>query len=371
MKKVLLLSCNTGQGHNSCAEAIKEYFEAREVSCEILDSLEFISKKFAGLISWGHSFIYRHTPELFRWGWHFSETHSEAFQEGARIYKTMASGADALYQYIAVGQFDTIISTHALSALTLSHCLKVHPLMVKTAFVATDHTWYPGLDACDLQYHFIPDNRLVGAYIQCGASPAFVIASGIPIRQCFWMHMDKNTAKEQVGISCGHKHLLVMGGSMGAGPMAKMLKSISGQLTEDIDVTVLCGTNRRLRQELLYRYNQQKNIHIKGYTNQMPLYLDSADLYLTKPGGISITEAAVKCVPMAFVNAVAGCELYNMDYFTRMGAAISAGTPTDLVERSLSLLGSPAELRQMEESLRKHPQPNGAERIFQELSRGA
>ena len=29
MEKVLILSCSTGQGHNSCAQAIKEYFEAQ------------------------------------------------------------------------------------------------------------------------------------------------------------------------------------------------------------------------------------------------------------------------------------------------------------------------------------------------------
>lgn len=370
MEKVLLLSCSTGQGHNSCAEAIKEYFEAQTVSCECLDALEFISKRFARFLSWGHSFMYRYVPGLFRWGYQLSETHSEAFQEGAKIYRIMASGADALYRHILDGQFDTVICTHVFAAMMLTHCLKVHPMPVRTAFVATDHTCYPGLDACNLQYHFVSDDNLAGYYIQCGASPAHVIASGIPVRQEFWSRTDKRTAKERLGISPEHEHLLIMGGSMGAGPMSKLLKGISKRLAYDMEVSVLCGTNWELQRRLLWQYSRDKNIHIRGYTDQMSLYLDSADLYLTKPGGISITEAAVKCVPMAFINAVAGCELYNMDYFVQMGAAICADSPTELAERSAHLLHSPGERHRMERALREHLQFNGAERIFQSLNEG-
>ncbi len=371
MKKVLLLSCNTGQGHNSCAEAIKEYFEARAVSCEILDPTKFISKRFSEFLSWGHSFMYRYVPELFRQGYRFSETHPSPFQEGAAVYQLMAAGADGLFQQIVKGSFDTIICTHVFSAMMLTHCLKLNPLPVKTAFVATDYTCYPGMDACRLQYYFIPDEQLAGYYIQRGTSPFHIIVSGIPVRQGFWSNTNKRTAKRMLGIASDHKHLLVMGGSMGAGPMEKLLKVISNHLTENIEASVLCGTNQPLRKKLERQYDGQKNIHIKGYTDYMPLYLDSADLCLTKPGGISITEAATKCVPMAFVNAVAGCESYNMEHFSRIGAAITAPAIGELAMMSLHLLRSPAKLHQMEAALREHPQPNGAEYIFQKLSEGA
>ena len=369
MKRVLLLSCGTGQGHHSCALAIKEYFETQNISCEFLDALDFISKRFTGFIAWGHSFIYRYLPGLFRQGYAFSEAHSGVFQEGSAVYQIMASGADSLFQHITAGQFDTVICTHMFAAIMLTHCMKEHPLSVRTAFVATDYTCYPGLDACKLHHYFIADDGLAGYFIQSGASPASVTASGIPIRQSFWSQIEKKYAKEQLGIDPSHKHLLVMGGSMGAGPMIRLLKSISRLLDNDAEVSVLCGTNWELRQCLALRYRQEKRIHIRGYTDQVSLYLSSADLYLTKPGGISITEAAAKCVPVAFVNAVAGCELYNMDYFVSMGAAISAASPVELAERTICLLQSPAQRHQMENALREHRQANGAIRIFQELNR--
>ena len=64
-------------------------------------------------------------------------------------------------------------------------------------------------------------------------------------------------------------------------------------------------------------------MRVIGYTKFIPLYMDSADLFLTKPGGISVTEASAKALPMAFINAVAGCEQYNMDIFIRHGFAFT------------------------------------------------
>lgn len=40
--RVLILSCNTGEGHNSCAKALKEIFESKGHHCIIEDSLRFI-----------------------------------------------------------------------------------------------------------------------------------------------------------------------------------------------------------------------------------------------------------------------------------------------------------------------------------------
>ena len=93
MKRVLLLSCSTGQGHNSCAEAVKEYFEEQHVVCEIYDSLKFIGEKFARFMSWGHSFMYRHIPGLFRWGYRYSEDHPNAVSyTHLDVYKRQARG---------------------------------------------------------------------------------------------------------------------------------------------------------------------------------------------------------------------------------------------------------------------------------------
>lgn len=251
-------------------------------------------------------------PGLFRWGYNYSKDHPWVFRSGSGIYKILTIGAERLHYYIISRKFDAVICTHLFSAIILTHLMKRHRLSVKTAFVATDYTFYPGMGACNLQKYFIASKCLAHAYSNQGIPQEAIIASGIPVRQKFWKHTEKGDAKYLLGIGRKNKHLLMMGGSMGCGPMEKMLKRIVDRLPKNAEVSVICGTNRQLYRKLNVRYRNHPRVHIVGYTDKMPLYMDSADLYLTKPGGISVTEAAVKNIPMSFINAVAGCEQYNM-----------------------------------------------------------
>ena len=369
MKKVLILSCSTGQGHNSCAQAIKEYFELHGVSCDLRDSFHFASERLGRFISWGHSFIYRYLPGLFHWGYRYSKNHPAIFHKRSGIYKLLTVGAGRLHQYLFNGQFDTVICTHIFSAIMLTHMLKKHPLPIQTAFVAIDYTCHPGMDMVDLQQYFIPNVQLTNDFVAYGISRDRITATGIPVKQEFLTQKDKTEARLRLNIGVESRHLVMMCGSMGCGPMFRILKQIVSILPKDSEVSVICGRNKWLYAKLKHKYGANSKIHIIGYTDQVPLYMDSADLYLTKPGGISITEAAAKKLPMAFVNAVAGCEQYNMQFFIRMGAAITAESPQLLAIRSVRLLCSTSKRQPMEWALWRYQQHNGAKNIFNVLSK--
>ena len=67
--KVLILSCNTGGGHNACAKAICDSFAEKGISCTSVDALAFISGRTSSVMSNGHTWIYRHCPRLFSMGY--------------------------------------------------------------------------------------------------------------------------------------------------------------------------------------------------------------------------------------------------------------------------------------------------------------
>lgn len=370
MKKVLILSCSTGMGHNSCGQAVAEYFEENGIQSEVRDSLDFITPGLGNFASRGHSWIYRHMPGLFRFGYRFSEKQPCLFGQSSPVYKFLALGAENLHTYIENGGFDTVICTHPFSGMVLTHVLRTHPMEIQTAYVATDYTFAPSTDATDLQHYFIPAKELAGAYIRGGIPADRIVPSGIPVRRQFEGRTDKADAKRLLGIRADSRHLLMACGSMGCGPMAKIVKRIDKSMTEDMEVSVICGTNKKLQKRLTRMCRNNSRIHIIGYTNQMPLYLDSADLYLTKPGGISVTEAAAKKLPMAFVNAVDGCESYNLNFFLNRGCAVTAPTPKKLVELCVQLLSTWGKRGCMEMALREYNQPKGAEAIFRELNGG-
>ena len=45
--RILLLSCNTGEGHNSTARAIEQVFLSRGVECDFAEVLELLSPRLS------------------------------------------------------------------------------------------------------------------------------------------------------------------------------------------------------------------------------------------------------------------------------------------------------------------------------------
>lgn len=330
--RVLLLSCNTGEGHNSCAKAIKEVFDAKGDTCVTEDALRFISAGVSRLISRGHVFVYRHLPWLFNWGYRFTERHSELFGEKKLMYRFFGQGADELERFIRQGNYEAVICTHPFAALMLTETKRRHALSTKTAFVATDYTCSPGVKESALDTYFIPDGTLEDEF-ECDRIPREkMIASGIPIRPCFYRRTPKEVAKRSFGIPPSHRHLVVMCGSMGCGPIRRIAERLADGLPDGVELSVVCGTNEKLKRRLETTLGKCPRLHIFGYVTDMSAMLDSADLYLTKAGGISVTEAAAKELPMILINAVAGCEAYNSAFYSKCGCAVKSTGVEDVVQ---------------------------------------
>ena len=57
--RVLVLSCNTGGGHNSAANGIIDYFIAKGDECVLYDALKYVSKGASYIASNGHVLLYK------------------------------------------------------------------------------------------------------------------------------------------------------------------------------------------------------------------------------------------------------------------------------------------------------------------------
>lgn len=358
------MSCNTGEGHNSCAKAIKEVYDIHHEDCIIADALRFISEKTSNFISKGHVFVYRNIPWLFNRGYAFTEKHDSVFKEKKMMYKFFAKGADNLYKYIVRSDYDTVICTHPFASLMLTEMQRRYNLKIKTAFVATDYTCSPSVKDSDLNYYFIPSELLLSDFECTNISKEKIVACGIPIRQMFYKETPKNDAKASLGIEPECKHMVIMCGSMGCGPIEKLAGTLTERLSDGFELTVVCGTNDKLKWQLENRYKDRKNLHVLGFVKDMSTMLDSADLYLTKAGGISVTEAATKKVPMLFINAVAGCEDYNSTFYTQIGCAEKSDDIEELTEKCKLVSSDSKYYEAMVSSFDKLSIQNAAECIY-------
>ena len=138
---------------------------------------------------------------------------------------------------------------------------------------------------------------------------------------------------------------------------------ISDKMPKNTEITVVCGTNKRLKTSLGKLAKSNSNIHIKGFVDNMPLYLDSTDLYLTKPGGLSTSEAVSKSVPMVFINAVAGCEAHNLKHFVNLGVAVTDENKYNVSSLCTELLNNDDAILVLKTAFESLPKINSANHI--------
>ncbi|MBQ0037795.1 MAG: hypothetical protein KBS74_03890 [Clostridiales bacterium] len=337
--KVLLLSCNCGGGHNAVAQALREAFEAHGAVCTIADALQFISSAVSSAVSRSHAFAYCRAPILARRIYEQAET--AELTESSLPYRILSVGARRLSNYILAGRYDTVLCTHVFAGMMLSACCARYGIQVRSGIVETDYTNSPGASCCREDRYFIPDACFAPCLTSRGIEGQRIIPCGIPVRGSFYRTVPSEQARIVFGVVPTHKHLVMMCGSMGCGPMESLTATLAQCMGAGRELTVLCGGNRQLRRKLEQRYSGQPQIHIRGYTENISLLLDSADALLTKPGGSSVTEAAVKGVPMVLTDTVGGCETHNAAYLIGRGLACMADNVPELAMLCLREMTEP------------------------------
>ncbi len=364
--KILVLSCNTGEGHNSTAAAIKEVLESHHQICEQKDALLFWSKRRSASFCRQFVRIYRYFPKLFDISYRYAEKHPALFDSGSILNRYVTRGAKKLQHFLEQNQYDMVVCTHMISSLLVTRTQDLLAKPIPACLIATDYTCSPMVSNSDMDVYFIPDGSLASEFTRQGIPKSKIVSDGIPVRKDFLVRTPKENAKRLLNISCNQKHLLMMCGSMGCGPIRKLVSEFAATLPEDVVLTVICGTNQRLYR-ILKRAHDNAHIRIDGFVQNISLLMDSADLFLTKPGGISVTEAYLKELPMVFINAVAGCEDHNLHYFIDRGMAQSAGSIKGISEICISLLQDDKKRLEMAKKMHTTHKVNSAEQIYESL----
>ena len=332
--RILLLSCNTGEGHNSTARAIMEVLDSQGVQCELRDVLSCMSPRFSKFICNWHSRLYKYAPRLSDAGYRAFERISDP-EETTPVYELLSLGAKKLWEMLMRGNYDAVICVHVFSGMMMTEVRKVWGVEIPCYFVATDYTCSPTVEQCNMDGYFIPDASLSGEFIRAGLSSLRLIPSGIPVRQAFYAHQDKTEVRERLGLPQEGVIVLLMCGSMGCGPIRRIARELVQRLPEDASVVAICGNNEKLFESL--SEIESLRLRVLGYCREIPDYMDAADMIVTKPGGLSATEAATKHLPMVLINAVGGCEGKNFDFFLARGYAVGSSEADAVVIQAVEL----------------------------------
>ena len=291
--KAVLLTCNTGQGHNAAAQAVHNVLESRGVACETLDALAFLGENASDAIAGVFVNIAVKTPRAFGFMYQAGEFISSDKRKSP-VYYANALYAENLHRYLVEHQIDAAICTHLFPAEALTYLRRKRDLAARTYFVSTDYTCIPFLEETDMDAIFVPHEDLVPQFIRRGVPADSIIVSGIPVLEKYRYATKQLDARNTLDLPPDVPCFLIMTGGEGCGdPLALTRKLIERCKGVDIRAIVMTGRNAQLGETLRRRFEGDPRVVTVPFTEQVSLYMDACDVLLTKPGGISSTEAAV------------------------------------------------------------------------------
>ena len=336
--RVLILTCNTGGGHNAVAAALAESFRRLGVSSDTADGLSFISQKASRFVSKWHTRFYRRYPKLYKAGYMSAENDAESNDRDNPVYRYMTRGARRLDRAIQDGGYDAVVCVHVIPAMMMTELRRQHETGPVFCFVATDYTCSPTVGGCTPDICVIPHEELAEEFVSCGIARETLLAAGIPVRAVFRERGDRAAARSELALPPEGRHIVLMSGSIGCGPMADIAAELEKRMERGDFASVLCGSNR----QMLYALRRRgfRRVEAVGFTNRVHRYMDSADVLVSKPGGISITEAGTRGTPLLLADMVGGCETRNQEFFHARGWAETC-QPEDMADAALALLDRP------------------------------
>ncbi len=361
--KLLILSASAGAGHLRAAQALEAACREMRSDIEIRnhDTLDFTPKIFKKWYAQSYLQTVNHIPKV--WGYFYEYyDRKSGTSKTAKVMRILDRfNAGSLYKLVDEFKPDRILTTHFLpSNVLLSSRRKERSSLPPVSVCVTDYDihffwihqdvtrWYVGSEEVRWQVHRkgIPLDRIVVA--------------GIPIHPVFSKDRTRASAAAATGLDPAMPTVLVLSGGFGVGHVADTVTEVM-KAPGDFQVAVVCGKNEDLKKQLLaLKPPSGKRLEVRGFVTDMENYLTAADFVVTKPGGLSVSEAIARGCPIVAYAPIPGQEERNCDYLMESGAALKAKDPATLEFKIRLLLTDEAVRRRMAEAARRIARPRAA-----------
>lgn len=354
--RILILSGNLGDGHkqaaNALCEAARQHYPHAEV--RVIDFMELVSPRLHTVSRYIYLQGIRTFPTIY--GYFYHKTRKPDTLSSSLLKKLTIHGVDHLLHLLNAYEPTVVISTFPAAAAGMSLLKTSGATKVTTVTVITDHTdhsyWlYEGTD-----HYIVGSERVRCGLQQLDIDDARISVTGIPIRANFYMNIDHHhrlSLREKYGLHRTKPTVMVMGGGegmMGSG-LVDMLHS---DALSPMQFIIVCGHNYNLKTRLGEALQHTKHhIILTGYVNSIHEIMAMSDVMITKPGGLTTSEAIACGLPMLLYHPLPGQEQDNAKFLVEAGVAIEATHDADLPLQLDRMLTNPGLLQQMQQNTRQ------------------
>jgi processive 1,2-diacylglycerol beta-glucosyltransferase len=339
--RILITTVTAGAGHLAAAAALEEAWRSARPNdvVERTDLLKFFSPLHRKIHSDGYVKLVERAPDL--WGMVFKKTDNlKTTRRMNRLKQTFPTGSRSrIARHIKQFNPDLVLCTHYMPLEMLGDLRRKNkasgPPVVSIITDFEAHALW--MDSCVDLYCVAAEETKV-RLVARGVAEEGVIATGIPISAKFSAKSDAKTIRRNSGLRDDLPVLLVLSGGFGMGPVAEILSELD-KVKHPFQTIVVTGRNEELRRELAAQ-DRKHPTQVLGFTTNMHELMSISDLVITKPGGLTSSEALALGKPLFILNPIPGQEAANSDFLLERGAAAKVNRVEDLPYRIERLLGS-------------------------------
>lgn len=323
MKSIIIVTASTGAGHNQAAANLKLKFESQGIYVHIVDMFKSTSKSMNTLVADGYKLLATRLPKAY--GMIYKSADNRSFNRF--VSKNVFLATEYRLKWI-FNEFkpDLVISTHPFGAPIVGKLKEKGKITVPFVQIVTDFKAHYAYIHPQVDIYITASQYTANSLIERGIHHSKVFAYGIPTKEEF------TTAKPREFSSDKPFNMLIMGGSMGLNAMARALDQLL-RVKQNLKLTVVCGKNEELYQQFSHDYRAQiktGQLAVLGFVDNIYELMDNADLIVSKPGGLTTTEAIQKCIPMIIPFAIPGQEQENTQFLVENQMAIEVQAVEDL-----------------------------------------
>ena len=350
--KIVVFTCSTGGGHNSCAKYIAEEFNKYGIHADVEDYMLLAGDKASSRAEKLYLGSTKGNGNIFKTVYKLGELYNKTgIKSPVYVFNKMV--VKKLDRFLLDNNYDLAIGTHVFPCMALTELKKKRN--IKFINVATDYECIPFWNETNPDLFVIPSEQLIPKFVEKGIREDVLLPIGIPVASNF---LDVN---EDIDVPHDKKRVLLTSGSMGFGEMKECVHALLNNV--DCYLIVVCGSNVELKNELDKINND--NLYVLGFINNMNQYMKNSDVIIAKPGGLTSTEITMMRKPFVIMMPIPGVENYNARFFSENGMGLNANSVDEVVLNTKRLLEDKILKENMIENQKKYINDKSASDLVQ------
>lgn len=368
--KILILSAATGGGHLRASHAIESYLleNTADVEVKVVDALKTIHPILDKTICEGYHFLATKTPKMFGLLYQKSNEENPLAQ---MVPKFNSLFGIRLIPLLEEYQPDVIIATHPFVTEMVSHLKEKGHVKAPLICVMTDYGPHKAWISDKVDAYIVSNEDMIPDMEAMGVRREIVYPFGIPVYDVFFDKADKAALLEELGMQRDVLTILIMAGSFGVSNILQIYEDIVC-LDFPFQIIVITGRNEKLFQAFEDKIEECRISPQKGckhtrlvfFTNEVEKYMHASDLIITKPGGLTVSEALACNVPLAVFDAIPGQEEDNANFLMSHDMAVRIRKGDDCAGTISELLQNREKLEKMRQSCQSFDKSQSSKNIL-------